>query len=377
MTAITIYPLLTLRYEHALPLVGDRRISTSLVVLCLLLAACIAATMWIAASAEIGNDWLAQSAPSELWNQFPLIVLAAAALALGSISQLATLAAGSISRLAISRIARAVSMVILQLAFVFALGASATSVLMGEILATLVGVACLVSAVGFSAVLDGSRWIRLGRRLPVLAYKFREFPLITLPHILSHSALALAFAMLFGGMYGAAALGQYFLMRKLLFGALGLFSVAIYQHSVADAARVPKTRLFGIAVQAIALMGGVSVVMAGILLLAGPQLFEIMVGSQWAAAGVMATAAATLIVMEPITSTLAFLPVFLGHQRAAFAVAVAQGSVGLLALGIAGWLGLTAAGAIVLSSLAMSGIMLAYVSWLLRRAHAAAGGQLA
>ncbi len=375
--ALSIYPVLTLRYEHALPLLGNRPVASLHLLGCFLLL--FIATLlflvigWIGLSISALSVWL----PRTIIDLFPLVGLAALTLALGSIFQSVALTRGAIWQLAIARVFRAVALVSMQVGLALSLGASAPWLLIGEVSANLVHGAILATALGLGGVLAAARrpWSQCMRRIVVLGVRYKEFPLITLPHIIVHSVLGLLFATTLGAVYGATALGQYYLMRKLVFGVLGLFNVAIHQHAIAEASRLPRAKLFEIALQALVLMGSVGVASAAAILLVGPELFVLAVGDKWTQAGSMAIASASLILLEPVTSTLAFLPIFLGLQHIAFAIAVLQGSIGIAAIGIAGWLGLDAISAIMGSSLAMSAVMLCYVFWLLMRAHKAKGGQ--
>lgn len=371
--AVSIYPLLTLRYEHALPLLGKRRISNLLLTGCLLLLP--VTTIILFTLGLIGVAIPATSAyfPSEIIDLLPLVALGALSLAMSSIFQSSALAHGTLKRLAVARVLRATALVAMQIGLALSLGASATWVFIGEVSANLVHAVILASAFGLGGVLVTARrpWPQLRKRLWVLAKRYKEFPLITLPHTFTHSALGLIFASTLGAVYGAAALGQYYLMRKLVFGVLAIFNMALYQHAVAEAARVPQSRLFGVALRALILMGSMAVTSAGVIALVGPDLFELAVGDKWVEAGLMAVASTSLIILEPLTMTMAFLPVFLRLQHIAFAVAVVQGCVGIVAIGTAGWLGWDVINATMASSLAASAVMLIYTLWLLARAKKA------
>lgn len=374
--AMSIYPALTLRYEHALPLIRKRHVASLYLAGCLLLLFISTLTFLILALIGLSIPILSAHIPKGVVDLFPLVALGAFTLALGSIFQSAALARGALTKLAIARVLRAVVLVSMQIGLVLSLGASATWLLIGEVSANLVHGAILVTTFGLGGVLASARrpWPQFRRRIIVLGLRYKEFPLITFPHMMVHAALGLLFAAILGAVYGAADLGQYYLMRKLVFGVLALFSLAFYQHAVAEAARVDRARLFGVALQALVLMGGVAVMSVGVILLFGQELFVLAVGDKWAEAGLMAAASAPLILLEPVTSAFAFLPVFLGLQRIAFAVAVVQGSVGIAAIGIASLLGWDVMNAILASSLAMSTVMLSYVLWLLVRAHRAKTG---
>ena len=278
--AMSIYPALTLRYEHALPLIGKRHVASLYLAGCLLLLFITTLTFLILGVIGLSIPILSTHVPKGVVDLFPLVALGAFTLALGSIFQSAALARGALTKLAIARVLRAVVLVSMQIGLVLSLGASATWLLIGEVSANLVHGAILVTTFGLGGVLAAARrpWPQFRRRIIVLGLRYKEFPLITFPHIMVHAALGLLFAAILGAVYGAAALGQYYLMRKLVFGVLALFSLAFYQHAVAEAARVHRAKLFGVALQALVLMGGVAVVSVGVILLFGQELFVLSVG---------------------------------------------------------------------------------------------------
>ena len=368
--AVSVYPLLTLRYEHALPVVRRRSDSSLLLAGCLVLLP--VTTLLLFAFGAIGASMpvIANYLPDVDIGLWLLITLGALSLASGSVFQSASLACGTLRHLAIARVLRALAVVAMQIGFVLSLDASATWLLIGEFSGNLLHALILSSACGFSAALVSVRrpWLRLWRRLFIIGKRYKEFPLITLPHAFTHSALGILFAVTLGAIYGASALGQYYLMRKLVFGVLAIFNVAVYQHAVSEAARVPESQLLSVSVRALLLMGGVGIVSAVAIALVGRELFTLVAGSNWSEAALMATASASLIVIEPVAATMAFLPIFLRLQHIAFAVAVLQGSVGIVLIAFSGLLGLDVINAIALSSLGVSVVMLSYVIWLLSRA---------
>jgi O-antigen/teichoic acid export membrane protein len=370
-SAMTIYPLLTLRYEQALPLVGNRSNANSLLALCLLLAVTFAALIVLVGSLGLHFAVIAARVPKDVVDQFPLVAIAAFALAVNGAFQSAELSRGTVSNLAVARVLRALAMAFLQIVFVVSIGARAIWLLLGEMSGNLVQAAFLTSALGlFAWSIPAKRfWPRILLRFRVLASRYRVFPIVTLPHMLIHGGLGLVFFSTLGVLYGAASLGLYYLMRKLIFGVLSLFSTAIYQHSIAEAARVPRRNLFRVAVQALVLTSAVTSVVAGLSFLFGPEVFKQILGAKWTDAGSFAAVSAPVILLEPVTSTFAFLPIFLNLQRTAFVVAVVQGLTSIGVLVLANRLGFSAAGAIGLASIAVSALMASYVVWLLLRSR--------
>jgi O-antigen/teichoic acid export membrane protein len=378
--ALALYPALTLRFEQALPLIGTKRIFARYMLLGIL-ALTVLSTTLLGLLGEIALSILVKKIDVGVGKRdvFALIMLMAFSLSLAGIYQSATLALGNLSRMAVARILRAVAMVAMQVLLVLAIGGGAFWLLVADIGASLMQALLLAGGVGMAGVWGLLRRPvrQTARRLSVLAKRYKTFPLITLPHLLVHSALGLLLTTTLGAAYGASALGQYFLMRKLIYGVLALFSTAIYQHAIAESAQVPRTGVYSVAKRAFLLVATVGAVSAVTILVGGPQLFEIAAGEEWSMAGRMAIATVPLILMEPITSSLAFVPVFLGLQRVAFGVAVLQGIVGLAAITVASMIGLNVMSALTISSCSMSIVMIGYVFWLLQRAKQVAEGGIA
>jgi O-antigen/teichoic acid export membrane protein len=305
-----------------------------------------------------------------------LVALMALSLSLAGIFQSASLKRDNLSRMAVARVLRAVTMVGLQLLLVVAISGGATWLLFADLSATLIQAVLLAGGVGMAGVWGLLRRPprQLFKRLLALAKRHKSFPLISLPHLLAHSGLGLLLTSALGAFYGTAALGQYYLMRKLIYGVLAMFGTAIYQQAIAESAQVQREEVYSIARRALILVGAVSSVSAVIIFFAGPQLFALAAGKEWVLAGQMAMATVPLILMEPITSTFAFVPVFLGLQQAALRVAVLQGSAGVGAIILAGSLEWCVLSALTVSSIAMSSVMAGYVWWLLHRAKRVAEG---
>lgn len=367
--SVSAYPLLTLRFENSLPLLGAGRSSGLMLIGCLLLLPITFLIYSLVALICSYIPVISSYFPKELIELLPLVAFGALSLALSSVFQSAALARGILKRLAVSRVIRAIAMTAMQIGIAWSLGAGAKWVLIGEISANIVHGAILGSALSLGGVMSARRhFIDLWRRILVLLKRYKEFPLITLPHSFMHSGLGLIFTSTLGALYGAAALGQYYLMRKLIFGVIGVFNTAIYQHATAEAARMQQYDLYGVGQRALALMGSIAVLLTCVTILYGPSLFEIAIGNKWGDAGLMAVASAPLIIFEPITSTMSFLPIFLRLQHIAFFVAIVQGCVGIAALGISGLQGWSVITAITVSSLSVSVVMFSYIIWLLLQA---------
>lgn len=301
----------------------------------------------------------------------PLIVIAAFSFSVASIYQSALLAQGTVFRIALAKALRALALVSLQIAFVLLISASVIWLLIAElsanfIQAALVGGGLMTISILPRVIKYPLRWLR---RVLVLLRQHKVFPLITLPHMMTHAALTLMLATAIGIYFGADELGQYYLMRKLVFGFLAVFGTAAAQQAISEASQLPRTEVYYVALRTLLVVCGVAVPGALVLGLFGPFIFTLVAGSDWTAAGHMAVASVPVILAEPVTAAFAFVAVFLGYQRIAFAVAVVQGVAGIAAITWAGYMGWDVISAVFFSSLAMAAIMSSYVAWLLHEAR--------
>lgn len=361
--SVALYPLLTLRYEQALPLLRSRNIAKSwlvfgtlglLLIITLLMAVVIAAILLSLEEIELGGILTVSSLPLVLFMSFTL--------AFSAVFQFEAISENRLSVIALARVARAVVLVVLQVAFVLVFGASALWLVLAE----------SISNFTQAIMLAGSRKLeprrRVLRRSIGLAVSqvwklfslFLVFPTVNLVHLLSHGALGMVFATVLGMMYGQDALGQYFLMRKLLFGVLSIFVTAVYQNAVAEASQSSEREVYSVAIRSFILIVLVGMLSGLLVFLYSVQLFEIVAGPQWATAGVIAVASLPLVIFEPLTAVMHFVAVFLKKQRNAFLVSLFQGSVGVIALVIAARADLSLFHAILASSAAMAMVMCSY-----------------
>lgn len=365
--SVALYPLLTLRYEQALPLLGNRTIAKSwlvfgslglLLIITLLMAVVVATILFLVGDIELGGILTASA--------LPLVLFMSSTLAISAVFQFEAISENRLSMIALARVARAIILVVLQVAFVVVFDASALWLVFGE----------SVSNISQAIILAGSRKLEprrrvLRRSVRVAASQvlklfslYLVFPTVNLVHLLSHGALGIVFATVLGMMYGQDALGQYFLMRRLLFGVLSIFVTAVYQNAVAEASQSNEREVYSVAKRSFFPIGLVGMLTGLWVLFFSVQMFEIVAGPQWATAGVIAVASLPLIFFEPLTAVMHFVAVFLKKQKNAFLVSLFQGAVGVLALMIAAKADLSLFQAILASSAAMSTIMCSYIVYL-------------
>lgn len=363
--ALTVYPVLTLRLEQAVPIAVEEATARGITLVCFALSAGLLTLLYFFLSAIAASSLLAAYLPrigSDLL--LPTVALALT-LSLGQIVQSFALREGALHNLAMLRVLRAVALVGFQLLLVLTLGGSAGAMLGGEAAANaLLAVILAARLECLPWLLDATAWCKLPRQFGALLRRYREFPLVNLPHAVTHNALSTTYAALIGTLYGGAALGQYYMMNRVLFGAIGLISTALYQQGVAEAARREAGRLREVFRYIFLSLLITTILVAIPVFLVGDNLFVFVLGESWAQAGELAGASVLRIVMEPIAAALAFAPVFLNKQRQAFAWAVVQNATGILLLMFVNRFGGNVEAAVGGSATGMAIVMMAYVAWL-------------
>ncbi|RYE49442.1 MAG: hypothetical protein EOP24_03160 [Hyphomicrobiales bacterium] len=364
---LAIYPLLTLRYEYAIPVARTGSTARALLVLSLLLSA--ATTILLSAVALslreccLPSGWLSP-AVAEL---VPLMGIAALAASLASIYQLTAVRSGALRAMAVGRVLRAIGMTVVQVLLALVIVRGASSLIVGEIAANF-GLAALLAWASTRYFQTRPTFLtaRSAKKLWAAAKQFRAFAIVSVPHAVSHQTLMAIQGIAIGALYGASAMGQYFLMRKVLFGTIGLVSTTLYQVCFSEASRAKgnHARLRQLWTYATGMLMAVTVPIALIFLLFGERIFVAVFGTDWATAGTLSMVAFPLIVMEPIAAALAFMPAFLKQQPAAFGWSLTQNLVGIGSIWTIFLLGGRIEHAILVSSLAVAGVMTAYVIWL-------------
>lgn len=171
--------------------------------------------------------------------------------------------------------------------------------------------------------------------------RYREFPTVLLPAQLFDTIAQLIQVAGLGYLFGAAALGQYYLMRRSLdlpvaFVVRSLSDV-FYARQAQDARTAPE-RIRPFFTRSAGLLAAVGLLGALPLMAFGRELFVFVFGPQWGEAGamaaVMAPAAVLNLAIAPVSRV--FNLTARPHLRFAFGIANLIGTIILFALVIAG-----------------------------------------
>ncbi|MBH1962843.1 MAG: lipopolysaccharide biosynthesis protein [Comamonadaceae bacterium] len=198
----------------------------------------------------------------------------------------------------------------------------------------------------------------LKKAMRATAHKHKDFALINTPHAFLgtlQDAVAVALLVAWTGEAAAGFWGlalRYLKAPSTLVGAA--VSQALYPRLIGaepDAARAMVRQLM-------ALLGGLGLALMGLLMVAGPWMFELIFGPTWREAGELARALSPYIAAHFVAAPLAVVTMAWQAQRWAFRWAL----VGQVAFVLALALGLRAGG-LQGGAWAVSGVMLPYFGW--------------
>lgn len=375
--ALAMQHFFTLRYEHAIPAAISDRTANILFLFCIIFNIFLSISGFTLTYITFYLGFLSLLGEGDFVDIILMIWPACFALALYSTMQTTALRAGVLRKLAVSRVVRAVLLVAAQVAIVILLTRSAQSLIAGEVIANIVISIILFYIIwpDLSAILYSKGTYRsvssIYKNIISAIKRFRVFALVGLPHAFAHQASTALYAGLLGAFYGPAALGQFYLMRRMIFGVTTLFSTATYQLGVseASAAKGNRARLMELYKYVIVVIGVITIPAALLMLGMGQLVFSTVFGDEWGVAGDLARATFLLIAVEPIASAIAFIPLFLQRQAEAFLWSIGQNAAGLLSLVVIFSAGGDLATALLWSSLAVSTVLIAYLIRLFRLCH--------
>ena len=344
----------SLRYEQALPLAQadtDARALLALSVRLLLLA--------IALSLPLA--WALHAAG---WLPLPaLLPLAIATMGVLQVLMLWANRAQAFGALAASRVVQYGGAAMLQLAFGWLLwrGAAtgvqgAWALVLAPLLAQVLASAWLLRPRplgGWRAVLAVPR-----EQWRTVARQHRDFALINTPHaFLGTLQDALAVALLVAWT-GEAAAGFWGLALRYLKAPATLVGSAVSQALYPRLAAAQPAQAQQLVRQVMGLLAVPAVVLMGLLLVAGPWLFERLFGPAWRPAGELARALSPYIAAHFVAAPLAVVTMAWHAQGWAFRLALVGQALFVLALA----LGLRQGG-LLAGAWAVSGVMVPYFAW--------------
>lgn len=314
-----------LRYEFALPLERDEAGARSLLALCLRLLLAMAAVSAVLAAVLSALGRL----PHAAW-------LPVAVLALGA-CQLATMWANRSERfqaLAASRVLQHGGGAVGQVALGWG-GASVLGLIAAPIAAAAVATLWLARMPGELArgLWQAVRHPTAGA-LSATWRRHRDFPLLNAPHAFAGALQDTLAVALLAAWSGDAAVGYWGLALRYLKAPATLVGGAVSQALYPKLVSASPVQARATVRQVMALLGGVALVLALLLFVAGPALFAAVFGERWRVAGELARALSPYIALHFVASPLAVVTMAWRAQAWALRLALVGQALFLVSLAL-------------------------------------------
>jgi O-antigen/teichoic acid export membrane protein len=348
---VLLIPLATLRFDPAVLLPDDERDAASVVALALTLA-CGAAVFFSGAILAV-RPWLSQWGYGTISNWLFLLPPALLAVLSDKLARYWLTRRKQFSLLSVGRAGRAAvaqgSRILFAVFLTVGAGGLLGGYLLGLIAAALFYVIMIALRDGLQLFYRAFRWSRLRR----VARRYRRFPFFTMPSVLLNTLASRLPFLLLLFFFNEATVGRYGRASLALAAPLGLLGQSVgnvfFAHS-AEAAREGALRPLAHRVHA--RLAEVSLFPTLALMLAGPDVFAVVLGKSWRLAGEYLRFIGPWIMLSSIVSPLTVLFDVLERQRldlmmsavlfvlqtTALAAGGMTGNVhtALLALGVAG-----------------------------------------
>lgn len=365
----------SLRYEQAIPL--PRRPGIAACVLVLSLSVVIAVTLVSAAVVfAFGPDiaaWTRIPSHSHILYLVPVgVLLAGAYQALNNWA----VRQRSFRKIARTTLLQGGSSTATQLAL-GVLGSGPTGLVAGQILGRSAGISTLARLV----LADPSRPLRRVsmRGVALVARRYRRFPRLFTWSALLNSVGLMGPAILLAGFYGAAVVGWFGLVQRMLGAPTTLLGRSVTNVYFSESARLARdapgelTALFGRVLRKLVLIGSLTIIPAGLV---SPFVFPFVFGAEWATAGRYALILSPMLLMQFLSSPFGVTLAVLERQDLAILREVIRIVLLGSALVITGMSESSAEQAVVALSIAGTAAYLAhlYISWVAIRHNLRAGG---
>ncbi|HYD78287.1 MAG TPA: oligosaccharide flippase family protein [Paucimonas sp.] len=323
-----------LRYETAIPLPEDGAEAAALAALGLLCVALVSALSAIPIFLY-GTEIAAWLNTPRLADYFYLVPLGALLAGCYSVLNFCAIRSREFGPLAKTKLGQSAIAVLIQLA-----GApfGALALLLGQMAGQGAGAVSLAARVLRPR---RSRLRAIGwRSLAQAARRYRQFPLFATWGALFNTAGSQLPAVLFAALFGPAAAGLYILANRVLAMPMQLLGQAIGNVFVSDAAVARREgRLARLTADIHYRLAQIGMPPMVVLLAAGPQLFALVFGEQWRAAGVYAQWLAPWLYLVFVTSPLSSLFAVLERQAAGMLFQGLLLSVRVAAIAFGAWAG--------------------------------------
>jgi O-antigen/teichoic acid export membrane protein len=238
---------------------------------------------------------------------------------------------------ATARLVKAMAAVVLQLAIGVFAKIGHLGLIIGEVLACIVVVGVLLYSVhrhlraqdqsGRVIGLERLRWIALARR-------FRDYPLVSMPHVLIGGVGFWLTTFLVTKLFSAAESGQYFMMYRVVMlpaSIVGTAAAQVYFRAAAES-YFEKNRFGSEAIQVTVGLGAIGAALGFVLALWGQSLFVFVLGADWLQAGKLAEVFWPYVAIHLVITSLAPTMMITRQLRLSFLFSIVQVAIYVTAM---------------------------------------------
>lgn len=240
--------------------------------------------------------------------------------------------------LTVSRISQSVTVGILNLSFGIA-GAGTKGLIICGLVGQFIQTAILVYSFWKEdrEIIESVSFERIKNN----AFKYKDFPRINSVHAFVDMLQSSGIVFLISSLYGSRVLGLYSFTLRILKMPMLLIGSAVGQVFYQQATEVYNNRgdLGGFTKKVVTRLCLVSAPVFTILVLFGPQLFSIVLGSKWQEAGVYAQVFALSVFMNFIVSPISHIPMILHRHKEALIIGVVSNLLDIVSIGFGSILG--------------------------------------
>lgn len=357
------------RYEQAIMLASSKAEEAAVVALSMVVAMGVAALATIASWLLRGDIDLALGI--DLGVGWSLMTSTALFISINLTLSITAIRHARYSASSWGRFIKALFAVILQIGIGALFGGGIGGLMAGEALANVAAVlvlAFLLRDMESIRIWNQFNSPNLRRETMALARRYRDLPLVNLPHtMLSPLADVLIFSLV-TARFSSTDTGQYFMMQRILMLPAGFVGLTVSQLYFRSAAHMNREHgHFDKLVWRVILgVGSISLCLSIVLLTFGREAFEFVLGSQWRTAGELAEIYVPYVGVHLVAAALAPTSRVANKLRLAFALALLQTGVFLAGFWLGMWADGSLAGGVAGSAYLSLPVMIAIITWYLR-----------
>jgi O-antigen/teichoic acid export membrane protein len=179
------------------------------------------------------------------------------------------------------------------------------------------------------------RSFKATKRMRVLSKEYRQFPIMSLPHVMIDLGVDLAMASLIIGFYSKADFGLFshaYGLLKMPIGIVGQSIGQVFTNRFSELIH-SKQKVVPLFLKTTRTLFLLSIVPFTVLFFFGEPIFAFVFGKEWATSGAYASIMIPWLMLNFLLSPISSLPMILGRQKEALIIGIISGAGQLLIFG--------------------------------------------